>query len=752
MKHKFKQNLCTFLAVTLIAVQIFVPQSVSAETKQYVKEQIYFEDFNNISDATLASWNEAYVKETAQKGSWYTDSTTTPVLDEHTNTNDKALSMAGHRQGDNNFFYFTLPGDIEEDGIAKYEISFDYYANGSWCDWFYLKNSSDVNAYINMNYSQGWKTVTMTIDLENTSWLVGNAPCTHEDISSVLNGDNLILMARLHSNASAGNKIKFDNFKVYKFYENVNYDIYDEAISLYDKFDIIQEDLNNVDIKLGEIEIDFGSEELEAFSDECITLDGNLSYEINFEDNKLSILITSQRLEYNTTYTLTLDGLQTKSGKIVTKKEFSFKTLENVPIINDGQYIEYEDFEDWTNETCGAQYSDSVITNGGFRTWTVSGVVSGKDGGKALTPMYGTQSSRSLQYYFVPKLENDTYIIEYDYYPGDIDNYTDIKFGIFRSKDGYGVTVIPKEGMTAFSGEWGHVKLQVKPSSSIWSVVVTDASGEVVYEDQNGTWTDANITMLDWNISVSDTSKLSQETNLPKIDNFVVNATYSSEPNLTGKNIIIYEGETLQELSAVSPAANKIIVDFGQRMLPDDMTKDNIYITPHNEPSNPIDTTDRYSSGEYEMSPVEFLIPGKTYTIHIKECRNVSGVAMSKSYNFDFVVGKGNVSIELLNLKQDGADVENLADLSSGSAKLEVLYKNSTGIEYLLHYIIAFYKGNEMVYSAYATDELADYAVGQISKTDISIPVVTEVYNEINIIAWDSFNGMLPVSKSLVLK
>ena len=752
MNHRFKQNLCTFLAVVLIAVQIVAPQSVSAETKQYVKEEIYFEDFNSVSSETLTSWDTIYNKDTAEKEQWYRSQYTTLALDAHTSEDDKALSMQAHIKGQNNYYYFKLPGDIQDDGIAKYEVTFDYYSYGDWCDWFHLRNSEGTDSSINMSYSLGWRTITMTMDLENSKWYIGNTECTHSNVSSVLNGDDLILAIRLHSNANNGAKIKIDNFRVYKYYENLNYDIYDEAISLYDKFDVLQDDMNNVDIKLGKINIDFGTEELESFSEDCITLDGDVSYEASFADNTLSILIASPRLEYNTTYTLTLDGLQTKSGKTVSTKEFSFKTLENVPIISDGAYIEYEDFEEWTNSTCSTHYNDSMITSGGFRTWTTTGIVSGKDGGNALTPMNKTSANRSLQYYFVPMLENDTFVIEYDYYPGDIENYGNIKFSIFRSKDGTGVTVIPKEGMTAFSGEWGHVRLEVKPANSTWNVVVTNAAGEVVYENQNGTWADSNIKMIDWDITVLDTTKLTNEENLPKIDNFVVNAFYSAGPKLTEKNISIYEGETLQDMSSVSPAANKIIVDFVQRMLPDDMNKDNIYITPSDEPFNPIDTIDRYASGKYEMSPVEYLIPGETYTIHIEVCRNVTGVEMTKSYTFDFIAGEGGVSIELTKLTQDGTDIVNLSNLSAGSAKLEVFYKNSTGNTYLLHYIIAFYNGHEMVHSVYSTDELANHAVGQISETNIIIPEISEEYDEVNIIAWDNFNGMRPVSKSLVLK
>jgi len=258
--------------------------------------------------------------------------------------------------------------------------------------------------------------------------------------------------------------------------------------------------------------------------------------------------------------------------------------------------------------------------------------------------------------------------------------------------------------------------------------------------------------MLDWYVEVIDVNKLTEDANLPKIDNFVVNAVYNSSATLNEKSITIYEGDEIQSLSSVSPASNKFIVDFGQRMLPEDMTKDNIYITSKDDTTNPIVTNDKYSDGKYEMSPVDYLVPGKEYIIHINACRNVSGNMMTNGYTFEFTAGSGSVTTELSKITQNGAEVSSLAGLSEGNAKIGVMYKNSTGKKYLLHYIIAFYNGNEMVHSIYASKELDAYAVGQISEISVSIPNVTEEYNEMNIIAWDSFNGMLPVSKSLVLK
>ena len=753
MKDRIRHLICFFIAV-LTVVHICVPQPVSAE-KQYVKEEIYFEDFNSVSDETLVSWNQTYKADAAEEGHWYTNSSTTLTLEDNTNSDNKALSMNGHVNGQNNYFYFKLPGDISADSIQRYQVSFDYYANGDWCDWFYLTNKDGTSASVNMSYAQGWKYVSMIIDLEEGAWKIGSYSCSATNLSSVLNGSDLTLIIRLHGNAAAGNKIKFDNFGVYKLYENPNYDIYDEVVSIYDKSGSIQKDKNSVDIKLGRITVDFGDEALDTdtITDQNILLDGDVIYKTSYLSGVLTVEIDSNLLEFEKEYTLTLDGLKLVGGKTVTKKEYKFKTMKNETVISGGAYIEYEDFESWTNERCTNQYTNDMIDKGGFRTWTTVGCVSGKDGGIALTPMLGaSQTARTLQYYFVPKLENDTFVIDFDYYPGDTDNYNDIKFSIFRSKDGYGTTVVPKEGMTAFSKEWGHITLEVEPAKSTWSVVVTNAAGETVYENEKGVWGDSNITMLDWNVVVLDASKLADETNAPKIDNFIVNAIYTSEPFLSKKNISIYENGTAQDFDSVSPASNSIVVDFTQRMMPDDMSSDNIYITRKDNPSKKIATVDKYANGKYELSLLEYMAAGAQYTIYIKKCRNVSGFEMSKTYTFDFTVGTGNVDIGLESLMQNGAEVTNIASLSEGAAKLDILYKNSTGKPYILHYILSFFNDDEMVSAVYAAKELPDYATGDITELSVTVPNIPAEYDEMNITVWDSFDGMLPVCKALVLK
>ena len=752
MKDRIRRLFSLFVTL-LAAVQLFVPQPVFAE-KQYVKEQIYFEDFNGVSAETLAAWNRVYDHDTAEKGQWYVNSSTTAILENHTGEDDRALSMNGHVNGQNNFYYFKLPGDIAEDGIDKYEITFDYYANGSWCDWFYLRNAAG-SAGMNMNYSSGWRTVSMTVDLTDHSWLVGNSAATDANLPSVLDGSELTLAIRLHGNAAAGNRIRVDNFTVYKLSESLSYDIYDETVSLYDQSGVRQEDPGRVDIKLGRITVDFGEEELDGstVTRESVSLDGDVEYETSYENGSLSLEIMTRSLDFDREYRLTLDGLKLTNGTIVNKKEFFFRTMKNETVVSDEAYIEYEDFEDWTNETCATHYNDSFIASGGFRTWTTTGIAVGKDGGKALTPMFGTrQSARSLEYYFVPKLQNDTFLIEFDYYPGAVDNYSEIKFGIYRGKDGTGTTVLSSEAMTSFSGEWGHVRLEVQPAKSKWSVVLTDGSGDPVYENSAGTWADSDIRMLGWNVSVTDVQRLAQDENLPKIDNLTVNAVYTSEPVLSKKSFKVFEGESEQSLTAVSPASDQLVIDFGQRMLPEDMSAEKVYLTEKDDPSVRIATVNKYSGGKYEMSPVDYLKPGSSYTVHVEKCRNTGGMEMAEPCAFDFTVGQGTVEAACDRITQNGAEVMSAAGLSKGDALLGVRYKNSTGKAYVLHYIIAFYMADEMVSCAYRTATLPEYATGQITDIPVTVPEVSAPYNEVDIITWDSFNGMLPIAKALVLR
>lgn len=738
MNNTLKKVLCTFLTGMLVLVQITLPESAFAE-EQYIRQEIYSQDFNNTNSVI---WTDALYSDASKTPGEWCYHGRTPYFEVHTSEADKCITESG--QG---YIVVTLGEELNKLDSGLYEINFDLCPgvnDGDVC--FYLV--SGTNPTKANSYPAGqWTNITMRIDMNAKTWFI-NGVNTAEGFKMADTINTIQILC-------SGNNAKFDNFKIFKLTENPNYDIYDEAIALKDKWGVVQTDLDNVDIKLGQVDIDFGDKELvdsENVKDK-ITINNDVEFEAYFEDGILSVLITSQRLDYNTTYTLTIEGLEIVGGKTVTKKEFSFKTMENKTIVSDSEYIEYEDFEDWTNDTCIEHYNDKYITEGGFRTWTATGIVSGKDGGNALTPMYGTaQVARGLQYYFVPYLEHDTFTVEFDYYPGDIENYEDIKLTLFRTKDGFGTTLIPMEGMTAFEGDWGHVKLELKPAMSQWKVWVTDQNEDVVYENLEGAWSDSDIRLFEWYVKVLDVQKLSEDANLPKIDNFVVNAVYSSASTLTEKNITIYEGDVVQSLSSASPASNKFVIDFGQRMMPDDMKKDNIYITSEDDVNNPVVTNDKYSDGKYELSPIDYLVPGKKYIIHIKSCRNVSGEEMEKDYNFAFTAGSGSVNTELTKITQNGTEVNSLANLSAGAAKLGVFYKNSTGKKYLLHYIIAFYNGNEMVHSVYATDELDAYAVGQISETDIKIPVVTEVYNEINIIAWDSFNGMLPVSESLVLK
>ena len=176
--------------------------------------EIYSENFNDVSAETVSGWNTAYAGTTAEKGKWYSSASTTPTLVDNTSADDKCFSTSAHTKGTEDRIYFKLPGDATNGSIKKYEITFDYYAYGEWCDWFHLYNSDGVESKINMDFTKGWRAVSMTLDLEDPAWIIDKATCTDANISNTINNKDLTFCIRLHGDADANSTIKVDNFIV----------------------------------------------------------------------------------------------------------------------------------------------------------------------------------------------------------------------------------------------------------------------------------------------------------------------------------------------------------------------------------------------------------------------------------------------------------------------------------------------------------------------------------------------------------
>ena len=89
MKQKNKHGLCLFFIVMLSVVQVSAPQLVSAE-KQYVKQLIYSQDFN---DTSKVNWTDAlYAAAPKTAGEWCFHGRT-PHFEEHTNADDKCIAL-----------------------------------------------------------------------------------------------------------------------------------------------------------------------------------------------------------------------------------------------------------------------------------------------------------------------------------------------------------------------------------------------------------------------------------------------------------------------------------------------------------------------------------------------------------------------------------------------------------------------------------------------------------------------------------
>ena len=182
---------------------------------------VYDEDFDDVSAETLSSWSAAYAAPAIPK-QWYFENKNPQLLD-NTSADDKCIAIQPHKNGTDDYVYFGLPAVINDNEV--YTISFDYYAAGGWCDWFYLLGNNDVNVSNGMDYVPNqWLTVEMTIDTRVDKWMIksGNSLYTVPAANTKPVFDAMPISAlvfRLHNAASDDAVIKLDNFKVYKAVE-----------------------------------------------------------------------------------------------------------------------------------------------------------------------------------------------------------------------------------------------------------------------------------------------------------------------------------------------------------------------------------------------------------------------------------------------------------------------------------------------------------------------------------------------------
>lgn len=233
------------------------------------------------------------------------------------------------------------------------------------------------------------------------------------------------------------------------------------------------------------------------------------------------------------------------------------------------------------------------------------------------------------------------------------------------------------------------------------------------------------------------------------IDDLVaVEVGESKAPALTAESVKVYYGETEQKLTEVDPFADKIVVEFGQKMLETDLTADNIYVkdAQGNKIACSAVENDKTS---YTMKFENGFAEG-TYTIHIGKIKNIANVETLQVYEFIFKV-VGSIRAELVSIVQNGTEVKNVAGLSAGNATINVKYRNTKDTTPVLHIIAAYYNGDKLVKAEYVKQETNKGSDDVNCGVTYTVPSVTETYKEVQFMIWDGFNTMIPLSAPIIL-
>ena len=111
--------------------------------------------------------------------------------------------------------FVTFSEALTNEGLGRYEITFDYWAAGNWQDAFYLYDNVTYPMVSYQSEGGKWDQIKMVIDLKNKVWYFNDYLFPD---SQYLTSSFDTLMAKFYGTGE-GQCVKFDNFKVYKIVE-----------------------------------------------------------------------------------------------------------------------------------------------------------------------------------------------------------------------------------------------------------------------------------------------------------------------------------------------------------------------------------------------------------------------------------------------------------------------------------------------------------------------------------------------------
>lgn len=444
-----------------------------------------------------------------------------------------------------------------------------------------------------------------------------------------------------------------------------------------------------------------------------------------------------------------------EGGKNDTDITFTFTT--KAPVIESDTALNLTlDFDDLT------AFDSSFVTN------SKSALVADEEGGMMLEQGLTTADDNLVTWYKLPQsISTGKYELSYSFKPG-----TGIQTNVMAttasanmhnffatmSKTGalyYGSTSDPSallaEGCALDS--WYDVKVTFDLDTGTSTVVITDENDNEWTKTRELKWcsTTSGTQIPEMSrIGIQVWSKTESASYLDNISFKQVVAT----PVVTAESITLstVDGEVAENFTAVSPLTNKVSIDFGTMMDAKTLTYENIKLT-NKATGVVLDYTPTYADGVYTINLPAILEANTTYTLTVsKDVKNAIDVTLGDDVVIDFTTTDGVTKATLKNVTVDNAEITALNQLQKGD-NLSICfdYANSTNEDKTLYVIAAYYYDNGLVNVDYITEAVSKDITCGTYKVSHTVGEI-ELIDSIKIMAWDGFDTMKPLSKSLVIK
>ena len=157
-----------------------------------------------------------------------------------------------------------------------------------------------------------------------------------------------------------------------------------------------------------------------------------------------------------------------------------------------------------------------------------------------------------------------------------------------------------------------------------------------------------------------------------------------------------------------------------------------------------------YTNDTYTITYENGFNGNQTYTVRVEKVRNIEGVYTLEVYEKSFYVASG-VYAELISITQDGNVIEDIAELFVGNAKINLNYSNTDDESPVIHIVVAYYKEGKLVFTDCIKKESEKNATSIKYELDYSIKNVPGGCDEIQVMVWDGFNTIKPLSAPITL-